>query len=294
MTVDKRDIEKFDHNPISPAGASDMQEDSCNDVLDEEYQITIYDEMWAEFLGTAIMLAFGNAVVMQRDLLQVSDNNLVFLTWGVAVTLGVLVSYRTTGALLNPAVMIGFWSIGKFPGKKLLPYTVAQFLGAYVGAAVAYLSYYDNFIGNKNVTTSGTFCTYKRDDISITQAFFCEFIATMLLMIGLCGIIAGKEDAGVYKVAGFIFFLILGLGSAFGANTGYAMNPARDFGPRLFAYTAGFGSEVFTHADHYFWVPLVAPICGSIFGTNLVRTQFGKKKNNTKLLFLDTFIPKSR
>ena len=199
-----------------------------------------------------------------------------------------------SGAHLNPAVTFANCVYRKFPWRKFPIYLVAQVLGAMVASAVVYANYksaIDVFEGGPNIrtvgsntSTAGIFCTYPAAFMTKTGQFFSEFIASTILMF--C-IYALKDDgnlgAGNLTPLG-LFFVIFGIGACFGWETGYAINLARDFGPRLVSYMIGYGHEVWSAGGYYFWVssshgsllyviclislkvPMVAPFCGCCFG----------------------------
>jgi MIP family channel proteins len=183
----------------------------------------------------------------------------------LGVMLGVYVS-GISGAHLNPAVTLANCICRKFPWRKFPVYMLAQTLGAMCAAAVVYANYksaIDVFEGGPGIrtvgletSTAGVFCTYPAAFMSKTGMFFSEFIASTILMF--C-IYAFKDDGNLG--AGsltplMLFFLIFGLGACFGWETGYAMNFARDFGPRLITYFLGYGHEVWAAGGYYFWVRL--------------------------------------
>lgn len=179
--------------------------------------------------------------------------------------LGVYVS-GISGAHLNPAVTFANCVFRKFPWRKFPAYMLAQVLGAMCGSAIVYGNYksaIDTFEGGSNIRTvpgysqhasAGIFCTYPAEFMTKTGQFFSEFIASSILMFM---IFALKDDnnlgAGPLTPLA-LFFLIFGIGACFGWETGYAINLARDFGPRLTSYFLGYGHEVWAAGNYYFWV----------------------------------------
>ena len=168
-----------------------------------------------------------------------------------------------SGAHLNPAVTFANCVYRKFPWRKFPSYLLAQVLGAMCASAVVYANYksaIDVFEGGAdirtvggNTSTAGIFCTYPAEFMTKTGQFFSEFIASTILMF--C-IYALKDDgnlgAGNLTPLG-LFFVIFGIGACFGWETGYAINLARDFGPRLISYFLGYGHEVWSAGNYYFW-----------------------------------------
>lgn len=171
-----------------------------------------------------------------------------------------------SGAHINPAVTFANCIYRRFPWRKFPIYMVAQILGAMCASAVVYANYksaIDVFEGGPNIrtvpgysdtATAGIFCTYPAAFMTKTGQFFSEFIASTILMFLIYAL---KDDgnlgAGNLTPLG-LFFVIFGIGACFGWETGYAINLARDFGPRLMSYMLGYGPHVWTAGDYYFWV----------------------------------------
>nr|CCC94423.1 putative aquaporin 3 [Trypanosoma congolense IL3000] len=233
-----------------------------------------FREYVGEFLGTFVLLFMGNGVVATTLL----DNNLGFLSitfgWGIAVTMGLYVSLGTSSGHLNPAVTVANAFFGGFPWKKVPGYIAMQMLGAFVGAACAYGVYAD--LLNKKVSDgeiedyAGMFSTYPRDGNSLFSCIFGEFICTAMLTFCVCGIFDTHNAPATGHEPLAVGALVFAIGNNVGYATGYAINPARDFGPRVFSAIL-YGSTVFTRGDYYFWVPLFIPLLGGIFGIILYK-----------------------
>jgi MIP family channel proteins len=234
-------------------------------------------EMLAEFLGTLVLLMFGLGVVAQTVLSRQSagDSLAIHITWGIGVMMGCYVAAGVTGAHLNPAVTLALAVHRRFPWAKVGPYIVAQMLGALVASGLVFASYHDTLAafdgGVRHVTgelaTAGIWATYPQPFMSIGFGFLNEAIGAALLMGVILGITDSRNSpapAGLTPVV--VGLLVVAIGAAFGFNTGYAINPARDFGPRLFTAIAGWGGEVFTAAHGWWWVPIVAPCLGAVAG----------------------------
>lgn len=155
-------------------------------------------------------------------------------------------------------------------------YTVAQFLGGWIASGVVYGYYYyaiDNYEGKgvrtvppSKTATAGIFCTYPQAFMTTNAQFWAEVIETTMLQFGILAL-KDMSNMGAEKFLPLgLFFLIFGLGACFGFETGYAMNFARDFGPRLMSYMVGYGPKVWAAGHYYFWVPIVAPFIGCTFG----------------------------
>ncbi|HLW03370.1 MAG TPA: MIP/aquaporin family protein [Ktedonobacterales bacterium] len=247
-------------------------------------------ELMAEFLGTLVLVLFGDGCV--ATFLLFSNNvfpatlsnvkgavtpggffpvdwNLVAFGWGFAVMLGIYVAGAVSGAHINPAVTLAFAARGKCPWSKVVPYWIAQVFGAFLAALLLYLVYrgalYHALNGHNITTLGGVFYTAPRAFVGIGGAFGDEFIGTALLV----GLIFALVDLRNQPVQANLSPLVIGLivvaiGFSFGGNTGYAINPARDFGPRLLVTAVGGGTLAWP-AD-YWWIPIVAPLAGGVFG----------------------------
>lgn len=239
----------------------------------------------AEMIGTALLILFGNGVVANVVLAKTKGNGsgwiVITAGWAFAVTFAVYAVGRVSGAHLNPAVTLSLASIGGF-GWDLVPgYIVAQTLGAMIGATLVYLSYLAHW---KPTTDAGAklACFSTGPAImDLTAAFVTEFIGTAVLVFGVLafgriasGASTGQEAwvgaVGTWFGPGLVGMLVFAIGLSLGGPTGYAINPARDLGPRLahaLLPIPGKGSSDWTYA----WVPIVAPILGGIAGAQLFR-----------------------
>lgn len=209
---------------------------------------------------------------------------------------GVFVGGKS-GGHLNPAVTFANCLYRGHPWRKLPVYALAQLLGAMAGAAIVYGNYksaFDAFEGGAGIrtvtgstATAGIFCTYPAPFMTRTGMFFSEFIASSILMFCIFALVDPHNINAGHMMPLALFFLIFGIGACFGWETGYAMNLARDFGPRLVSYMIGYGHEVWSAGNYYFWVcrnsflplckqlavadyalqiPMVAPFFGTAFG----------------------------
>jgi MIP family channel proteins len=235
-------------------------------------------EAAAEFLGTFTLIVFGVGVVAQVVLSRESNGQYlsINLGWGLAVTMGAYVAGGVSGAHLNPAVTLALAVHRGFAWHKVLPYIAAQLAGALAASAVVYLTYHEalnHFDGGaRQVTgelaTAGIWATYPQDFLStFPGGFVDQLVGTALLMMVIFAI-GDHRNVALPSTLGPIVvgMAVLLIGMTYGLNSGYAINPARDFGPRLFTYLAGWGDEVFTAKDHWWWVPVVAPCCGAVLG----------------------------
>merc|ERR1711939_287888 len=263
-------------------------------------------EPFSEFFGVFILILFGDGVVAQVILsnFERGDYQSISWGWGLGVMLGVYAS-GISGAHINPAVTFANCIFRRFPWRKFPVYAIAQVLGAMCAAAVVYGNYksaIDTFEGGAGIRTvpgysenasAGIFCTYPAPFMSNVGQFFSEFIASALLMFLIYAL---KDDAnlGAGKLTPLgLFFVIFGIGQCWGWETGYAINLARDTGPRLVSYMVGYGPEVWRAGNYYFWVPMVAPFCGCTFGGFLYDLLLftGESPINTPYLGLYRFLP---
>jgi len=235
-------------------------------------------ELLAEFLGTFVLMVFGVGVVAQVVLSRQTAGTYlsINIAWGLAVTMGCYVSAGVTGAHLNPAVTIALAARRDFPWRKVIPYALAQLAGAFVASAVVFVTYHEALNafdgGVRQVLgaqgTAGIWATYPQAFLSVFPGGFIDQIVGTALLVGVIfGITDGRNSpapAGLAPVV--VGMLVLLIGATFGFNSGYAINPARDFGPRLFTFVAGWGSGVFTAANGWWWVPIVAPPIGGVLG----------------------------
>lgn len=241
--------------------------------------------LMGEFLGTALLLLLGNGVVASVVLLNKQADWIVITTgWGLAVALGVYVSGRLSGGHLNPAVTLALWSRGDFPTGRILPYWGAQLAGAFAGATLVFLDYApafadfeaensivrgamaDGMLAGPAAGGAGVFATYPAFP-GLPGNLFSEFLGTAALLLGVRALTDRRNAApGGFVEPLAIGALVWAIGLSLGGLTGYAINPARDLGPRLVAAVFGWGSAAFASHDWYFWVPLVGPLAGGVAG----------------------------
>lgn len=231
-----------------------------------------------ELVGTMILIIFGAGVCANVSLKKSKAEGggwiVVALGWGMAVTMGVYFAGQASGAHLNPAVTLGLAAIGDFSWSKVPGYITAQMIGAIIGAAVVYLHFLPHWKETKDPAAKlGVFST----DPAIAHTFsniISEFIGTAVLMVGLLSIGANKFTEGLHPF--IVGFLIVAIGLSLGGTTGYAINPARDFGPRIAHFIlpiAGKGTSNWKYA----WIPVVGPIAGGMFGALFFQAVFRGK-----------------
>lgn len=247
-------------------------------------------EMLAEFVGTFILIVFGTAVVAQVVLSGQANGSYlsINLAWGLAVVMGVYVAGGVSGAHLNPAVTLALAVRRGFPWGKVLPYCAAQLAGAFTGALVTFITYREAFThfdgGVRQVMgpqgTAGIFATYPQAFLStFPGGLIDQIVGTALLLILIFAIGDAKNLAPDPKAAPIVVGLaVVLIGMTFGYNAGYAINPARDLGPRLFTAVAGWGSEVFRAGNGWWWVPIAGPLIGGVLGGYVYDALVGSRK----------------
>ena len=235
-------------------------------------------EAAAEFLGTFVLIVFGIGVVAQVVLSGGTTGQYISINigWGLAVTMACYVAGGVSGAHLNPAVTLALAVHRRFPWGKVAPYVLAQVAGAFVAAATAYATYREAFTafdgGVRQIAgaqgTAGVFATYPQTFLStFPGGFIDQVVGTALLVLVIFGITDRRNAPAPGSLTPVVVgLLVVLIGMTFGYNAGYAINPARDFGPRLFTAIAGWGSGVFTAANSWWWVPVVAPCVGGLIG----------------------------
>ena len=236
-------------------------------------------ELCAEVAGTAILILFGVGVVAQVVTGDgaLGDHDSIAWAWGLGVTLGVYTAARISGAHLNPAVTVALAAFTDFSWRKVLPYAAAQTLGAFIAAIIVRFVYADAIATidpGHTIKTQGIFSTLPGNgalDISTTTAFFDQVVGTAILLFLIMAITDARNNAPTAWFAPVaIGLLIVAIGMAWGTNAGYAINPARDFGPRLASFVTGYGTAFEDQNGYpYFWIPIVAPIIGGLIGSGL-------------------------
>jgi len=267
----------------------------------------LWGELLSEFFGTFVLLAFGDGVVAMAVaalpgsgrtatpttiFLAAGDWLLITFGWAFAVAMAVWVAGGVSGAHLNPAVTLAFAVRRKFAWAKVLPYWGAQLVGAFVGAALVWLVY-DNAINQFNFLKGtpksggqalGTFSIFATFPAGYFHGGYAgplidQIVGTAFLLIFIVAIIDARNTAVGSNLAPLIVgFAVAAIGMSYGANAGYAINPARDFGPRLLAYFGGWGRVAMPGTYHaiggpnftgYFWIPIVGPLIGAVIGVVL-------------------------
>ncbi|WP_057875143.1 MIP/aquaporin family protein [Liquorilactobacillus aquaticus] len=223
-----------------------------------------------EFIGTFVLVLLGDGVCAGVNLAKSKANNAgwiaISLGWGFAVTMGIYTSAFLGPAHLNPAVTIGMAIAGKFPWSGVLIFIVAQMLGAFLGAVLVWIHYLPHWKATQDKEMIlGTFATGPAIR-SYFANFISEVIGTFVLVFSLLAFTRGQFTAGLNPV--IVGILIIAIGLSLGGTTGYAINPARDLGPRL-AHAFLPIKNKGTSDWEYSWVPVLGPVVGGILGAGL-------------------------
>jgi glycerol uptake facilitator protein len=239
----------------------------------------------AEFIGTTLLVIFGDGVVANVVLSRTKGNNsgwiVITAGWALGVFVGVFSSQAFSGAHLNPAVTLAMAAAGKFAWVKAPGYILAQLCGAFLGAALVFLHYREHFKATEDANGKlACFCTAPNIR-SVPQAFFCEVLGTLLLVLPVflmtdakirlplasgppSEVIIGLGTLGALPVG----LLVFAIGLSLGGTTGYAINPARDLGPRLAHALLPIPGK--RDSDWgYSWVPVVGPVVGGLLAAGI-------------------------
>lgn len=231
-----------------------------------------------EVLGTAILILLGDGVVANVLLNRSKGQNggwIVITTgWALAVAIAVYVTGHVSGAHINPAVTLGLAAIGQFPWSQVPSYIIAQFIGAFLGAVLVYLAYLPHWAVTDDPELKLAVFSTAPAVRSPGANLVTEIIGTAMLVLGVLGIShpANQLAGGLSPL--LVGFLVWAIGLSLGGPTGYAINPARDLGPRI-AHAVlpipGKGGSDWGYA----WIPVVGPVIGGILGALLFKTLFG-------------------
>jgi glycerol uptake facilitator len=259
---------------------------------------SIWSELLAEFLGTLVLLAFGAGVVAvavvglpesgRTPAIFAGAGDWLLITWGwaMAVAMAVYVAGGVTGAHLNPAVTFALAVKGDVPWAKVLPYSAAQLAGAFAGAALVYADYVPAIdmwnaahgvvsrAGPAGMTTFSIFATFPAHyyGTSLLGPLIDQIVGTCFLLLLVLAIVDSTNVGVKSNLAPFMVGMaVAAIGMSFGTGSGYAINPARDLGPRLFCWLMGWGSNAFPGPYGYWWVPIVGPLIGGALGVTLYR-----------------------
>lgn len=252
----------------------------------------LWGEAAAEFLGTFVLIAFGDGVVATavvglggsgRAAFIPGGWVLITLGWAFAVAFGIYVAGGVTGAHINPAVTLAMAVRGGFPWVKVIPYWVAQVVGAFLGAGLVYAVYgwainafltSNHLVQSANVATYSIFATFPAPYFGSNWwgPLIDQVVGTAFLLMFVAALTDRRNLLPKANMAPFMVGIaVAAIGLSFGTNAGYAINPARDFGPRVWAYITGWGQIAMPGnypggINWYFWIPIVGPLVGGVIG----------------------------
>lgn len=250
---------------------------------------TAIKEFLAEMLGTFLLVFMGNGAVAQT-VMSGGDRGDFFsinVGYAVAVFLGVMASGGVSGGHINPAVSVSLAVFGKFSWAKVPIYLVAQYMGAFTGSLMLFLVYrnaLDAYDPQRTLASAGIFATYPGSVINGTgdhvnfltsgNGLGDQIMGTLVLLLCVCAITDPRNMAITKpQIPAAVATVVFGIGLSLGLNCGYAINPARDLGPRLFTLVAGWGAETFKSGTvdgvAWWWVPVLGTHLGGILGTGL-------------------------
>lgn len=260
-------------------------------------------EMSAEFLGTFILVLLGCGSVAvsiaglpgsdrQADAFGPANWLIIAFGWGLGVVFGIHVAGGVSGAHINPAVTLAFAARRGFPWWKVVPYMAAQLVGAFVAAALVYATYssaIDAFNADahtgrpQSLDTFAIFGTFPAEYFGASWwgPLLDQLVGTGILVLLIFALLDWRNQAPASNMGPFLIgFVVVSIGLSFGTNAGYAINPARDLGPRLWTFVAGWGDLAFpgTHEwfSNYWWIPIVGPLLGGLIGAVVYDVLIGQ------------------
>jgi glycerol uptake facilitator protein len=235
----------------------------------------------AETIGTALLILLGDGVVAAVLLAKSKAENsgwiVITFGWGMAVMVAAYSVFQFSGASLNPAVTVGLWVNGNLQGSDMLPFIGGEFLGAMIGATLVFIAYYQHFAETEDpglkLAVFSTGPAIRNPVFNVTT----EVIGTFVLVFGILAI-GGNASVGLTPQGSGLYLLLVGLlvfgiGLSLGGPTGYAINPARDLGPRIMHAILPIPGKG-TSDWGYAWVPVVGPLMGGALGGALYHWWF--------------------
>jgi glycerol uptake facilitator protein len=266
--------------PTASQGTGEIRIDDARGAI-KPYVPGLKGELLAEFFGTFILILFGVGVVAQVVAGGIGAHDSIAWAWGLGVTLGIYVAGKISGAHLNPAVTVALAVFQGFSWKKVLPYSIAQTAGAFAAALLVRWNYTEviaKFDPGHTIKSQGIFSTLPGNGgapVSDMGALRDQIIGTAILLFLIFAIVDTRNSTPLSNLAPVVIgLLIVAIGMAWGTDAGYAINPARDFGPRVAEFFTGYGTAFRDQYGHlYFWIPIVGPLIGGVVGGGLY--QYG-------------------
>ncbi|MBI3207891.1 MAG: aquaporin family protein [Candidatus Solibacter usitatus] len=240
---------------------------------------TLAGEVIAEFVGTFVLILIGVGVVAMTvlfgkgipgEIVNGGYTNINF-AWGLGVVFGIFIAGRISGAHLNPAVTLALAVFRGFSWAKVVPYTVAQVAGAFVASALVFWNYRPAFQAFDPLLekTAGVFATFPAFPAVPFAGFLDQVVGTAILLLLIFAVTDERNQPMGAMGPVLVGAIVVAIGMSFGGMHGYAINPARDFGPRLFTAAAGFRNNGLTDGSGILWVPIVGPLVGGLLGAAL-------------------------
>ncbi|CAD5230946.1 unnamed protein product [Bursaphelenchus xylophilus] len=232
----------------------------------------------SEFAATSFLMYAGFSAGAQTTLSHNTQNagSLgVSMAWGLSLVFAIQMSYHLSGSHLNPAISFAAWTFGDLPFTDFLLYTAVQTAASFLGAFLTFVMYFDKINefdgGHRSVSgdtgTAGIFATYPGNHLSLVGSIFDQICCTAMMACTSSIVTDKRNKIPSWAQPSLLGAMLLTICLGFGLNAGNAMNPARDLGPRLFTFLAGYGSEVFSYRDYqWFLVPVVCPFIGAVLG----------------------------
>jgi glycerol uptake facilitator protein len=267
---------------VGSPGSQEIRLDEARGAI-KPYVPGLKGEMLAEFFGTFILILFGVGVVAQVVAGGIGAHDSIAWAWGLGVTLGIYTSAKISGAHINPAVTVALAVFQGFPWRKVAPYALAQTLGAFAAALIVRWNYTEviaKFDPGHTIKSQGIFSTLPGNGsapVSDAGALRDQIIGTAILVFLVFAIVDVKNSTPLSNLAPVVIgLLVVAIGMAWGTDAGYAINPARDLGPRIAEFFTGYGGAFRDQYGHlYFWVPIVGPLIGGVVGGGLYKYGIG-------------------
>lgn len=239
-----------------------------------------FGELLSEAIAVFIIIAFGDSVAGMYFLYSPSPYQGAYwgvcIAWGLSVTMAIYATGSVSGTHANPAVTLALAMYRQFPWAKVVPYCLSQVAGGFVGAALVYFLYgpvINHFIAVTHLSrpaggAAGVFFTHPGLAVTPAHAFADEIILTAFLIFGIFAITEQYNEMAPQANSGalMIGLLVAMIGASMGYLESWAINPARDFGPRVFCFIAGWGEAAFPSPQNYWWVPIAGPLIGGALG----------------------------
>ncbi|GMT33030.1 hypothetical protein PFISCL1PPCAC_24327, partial [Pristionchus fissidentatus] len=237
----------------------------------------------AELIGTFFFVFIGTSANVQQAVAPGGNSTSAHIAWGLGYMFASFLAFFVSGAHLNPAISFTQMILGNLTIPKMVIYWVAQLIGAFLGAAATYFGHHDDLWeidrGNRQVGgiqgTGGLFATYPSGHMSIWGSLLDQIIGTAILS-GLFCCIRDRRNwvhgSMIPVLQGAIMTMVA---MTFGANGGFAINPVRDLGPRIWCLLCGYGWETFSAHSYYFWIPIVGSMIGAIIGAFIYKFFVG-------------------